>query len=59
MKKVSVLFTTVILLSVTACGPNAEEKAQQEKIKQEKLDSIREAASKPAVIDTVAIDSAM
>ena len=49
MKKTLSLLMFAGMLSVTACGPTAEEKAKEEEAKQAKLDSIRQASSQPSL----------
>lgn len=51
MKKTLSLLLFAGVLSVTACGPTAEEKAKEEAAKQAKLDSIRQASSQPAPME--------
>lgn len=52
MKKTVLFLLVVGGLSLTACGPTAEEKAKEEAAKQAKLDSIANAASQPAPMAT-------
>ncbi len=60
MRKTISLLLIAGAFCVTACGPSAEEKAKEEAAKQAKLDSIRDAASKPAdiITDSSAVDTA-
>jgi hypothetical protein len=59
MKKTVSLFLLAGAFCVTACGSSAEEKAKEEAAKQAKLDSIRDAESKPtaAMTDSAAVSA--